>query len=256
MDIIQIDKYDPKILTVMVVHNRPELTDMCLRSYLNTVDKDRHFLVVVDNASDIETQKVLFNIGPKFYYYRSSENMYPGKACNEGFKIGLELYPEANLLQRTDNDIFFRYGWFKYIAMLFYLFPKLGEFGLLDNSEKYFFGTAPQVMYEKDSYRYNRLLEHDVGGSYVFRRELWDQGLRHIEDRWTHDEATVEDRQFRLDVENMGYHVGHSVEFLACHLGTRYGWTEDSPDYQYYKKTFEDRMPEKFEDFLQRVREA
>lgn len=238
----------------MVVHNRPELTELTLRSYLNTVENN-HFLVVVDNDSDNRTKSVIVHENRIDLYLPQSKNLYPGKAFNLGVEEGLKFYPEASLLHRSDNDIFYKLGWFRYCLDTFRVFPKLGEFGLLDTSERYFFGTEPKVLYEKDGYKYNRLLGHDIGGSYVFRRELWNDGLRHIEEPWDQSEKTAEDKEFTKQVEKRNYHAGQSVESLACHLGGPPSW--DGPDYQYYKQAYETRVGDKtFEQFLEMNRNA
>src|SRR5258708_3064163 len=200
MEIVKIKNSEPKVLTCIVTYNRPELTKLTIQSYLNTVEKN-HYLVVVDNNSNEETKKYLKKEKRIDRLVELSGNYYPGFSCNYGWVVGLKEYPEATLLHRSDNDIFYRFGWYKYCVILFNLFPKLGEFGLLDASERYFFGTIPNVTYENSSYKYNRLLEHDVGGSYIIRRELWDKGIKHIEMPWDTTDTTTEDRHMRLAVE-------------------------------------------------------
>jgi glycosyltransferase involved in cell wall biosynthesis len=246
MEILNL-RTEPKMVTCVVTHNRPELTDLTLSSLINTSKNPDHYIIVVDNNSDQETKDVInsHDIDDKIFLTR---NFYPGWACNLGWRQSLVRFPDVTLFHRSDNDIFYRAGWYEYVVKTFNLFPSLGLFGLLDPSEKWFFGTEPQVIYEREGYKYNRL-SYPPGGSTILRRSLWDVGIKHGENKWGDGEA--EDKILSEAVMDVGYHVAHSQAFLACHLGTKYGWNrKNQNDYQYYKRSFEDRVEGNFDDFL------
>jgi glycosyltransferase involved in cell wall biosynthesis len=225
------------ILSCIVTHNRFALTKLTIESYLNATSVD-HFLVVVDNDSTDETYDYLQDMYERGYINHLllyGENLYPGKACNIGWEEGLKLYPQAEFLHRSDNDIIYQTNWDKYSIDKFRGWPELGQFGILDLKDQFYPGCTP--CYETFGVNIHF---PNVGGNHLTRRELWDHGLRHIEVPW--DQRGDEDVQFSQDVANMGFYFGHSTEHIATHLGVWWGNFKDKDYREYYRRTYKERL--------------
>lgn len=247
MEIFKVTK-KIEIGTCIVTYNRLELTKMTIESYLATASVS-NYIVVVDNGSDNETINYLQSLGSDVDLVIYNEKQYPGFACNQAWDEIIKNCPDVKLLHRSDNDMFYRRGWDRYVVDLFELFPKLGLFGLLDLTEKHYFGIVPTFEKSRNGYKYNAH-RHDIGGAYVTRREIFQSGIRHLDTPWTKEPDGWEDRHFTKSILEAGWDAGHAMEFLTCHLGTAYGWRKDNSLYEYYKKTYEERNDETFEEFL------
>ena len=178
-----------KLHTVLVTHNRLELSKRALASYLDTVSVP-HEIWVVDNASSDETKLWLIEIFSEAIidgYIAFEHNMYPGYACNRGWEHALD---GVTHLQRADNDFEFLPGWCDHVAKAFGRGMKVGQVGLRTGSEELWHAN-------------------NVGGNNIIRKELFDQGLRYVEAPWT-DRSVFpagwsEDSFFSPAVAEMGY---------------------------------------------------
>lgn len=204
-----------KLLTVIVAHDRLELTQRAVASYLATVTVP-HILIVIDSGSTDGTydwlRKTAINGPRRFVWMRFDGNLYPGKACNEGWAIGLGeqmigydpefTLEDATHLHSSDNDVEYLPGWCDEIADRFANDYALGQLGLLE--EKYEQGCA------------------NVGNNCVIPRRLWDAGLRWPEQPW-HGEIEMSAR-----IQGDGW----SVERVRREVLIHHGWDWDAyPDY-------------------------
>ena len=203
--------------TVMVTHNRLELTKQAVESYLETRDGPGT-LVVVDNASTDGTREWLeANYGNGYRSLTLDENKYPGYATNRGWELAP---PDTILLHRADNDFVFLPGWELHVRLTFTVFPNIGQLGLRTDDEEL----------------HN---PHNVGGNCVIRKELWDQGLRYDERTWPEISRKVpgytEDSFMSPAVKKMGWEWGRVT--VPCIQPISRESTEDP----YYRKTWADR---------------
>jgi hypothetical protein len=233
--------------TVIVTHNRLDLTKITIESYLNTRSLPS-VLFVVDNKSDDKMVDYLHTITEIDELIIMPQNRYPGAALNCGWDLIAYDYPNIKFLHRSDNDIFYRCGWDIYVNELMDLFPKLGQFGLLDLTDHHFFGTVPTILRERSGFKFNGHA-FPVGGAYVIRREIWDQKIKHHENSWN-SEAEAEDKYFTDKIRENGWLIGHAMEPLVSHLGIGYGFDPRNQNYSYYEKSFKDRGVSNFESFL------
>lgn len=209
-----------KLHSVVISYQRLELTRVVLASYLETVTLP-YTLVVVDNGSRPEVtewlEDSLPNLSPPVNpigLLLLGKNKYPGFACNRGWELAP---PDADLLQRADNDFSFRPGWCDEVAERFASEPELGQLGLRTDKEE-MFATS------------------NVGGNNVIRRELWDKGLRYDERPWKqYPPGWSEDSLFSPAVVEMGYHWARVKKPCIVSLASG-DW--DDP---YYRKSYGDR---------------
>lgn len=249
VEIFKVNNSTP-LITCFVTHNRLDLTKLALNSFINTTRID-HNLVVVDSGSDKETVDYLHSV-EEIDILLLEPNIYPGAAINLGWEAGLERWPETRFLMRSDNDIFYRFGWDIYAFELFDRFHKLGELGLIDLTDKFFFGTRPEVTIASAEFRYNAV-PFPIGGAYIIRKQIWDQGVRHPEGVWDKNPDTPEDKVFWKQIVDKGWKTGCVMDPLVCHLGIGYGWNETHDNYEYSKRVFEQRSLDTWEKFLDQM---
>lgn len=172
-----------KLHTVFITYNRLELTKESVYSYLDTVTVP-HTISIVDNFSHDGTRNW---INSKRDIFRSvhllNQNRYPGFACNLGFAYAPR---DATFLHRADNDFRFLPDWCKEVKRRF-VDPLVGQVGLRTDREE-------------------QWASHNVGGNAIFRRELWDNGLRYDEKPWNeYPPGWSEDSLISPEVVKMGY---------------------------------------------------
>lgn len=233
------------ILTCFITHNRYELTKFSIESYLQTTMAN-HYLVVVDNASDDgKTKEYLRSLGKDIdFLVESEENLYPGKALNMGFEAGLEKFPQATYLHRSDNDIFFRQYWDAYALNVMKLFPEVGLFGLLEISEHYYPGFTPKIICDRDGFVVNKF-HYPVGGSSIMRRSLWDEGIQYVEHKWHEEDQSNywgEDQILCKHVKDHGYEYCHAFYPIAFHMGIWWGVRKPMSNLEYYERTYNERF--------------
>ncbi len=209
-----------KLHTVFVTHNRLDLTKQAVLTYLETVTVPFSFCIF-DNASTDGTREWVMEFiqvemslcGWNANYLLSSENKYPGYACNRGWEVAPA---DATFLQRADNDFSFLPGWCDEVWRCFQD-PALGQLGMR---------TVEQ----------EGAVEQNVGGNNIIRRELWDAGLRYDERPWPeYPPAWTEDSYFSPAVAALGWRWGR-VE-TQCIQDLANATTADP----YYHQTFTDR---------------
>lgn len=203
--------------SVIISYQRLDLTKQAIASYLDTVTVP-HSLWVVDNGSSHEVTDWILRNAAAFHYLLLGENKYPGFACNRGFDRANQ---EATILHRADNDWRFLPGWCEEVQRCLEANPKYGQIGLR---------TGEQELHNG----------HNVGGNCVFRRQLYDQGLRYDERPWPTIRDKVgagytEDSLMSPQVAKMGWEWGRveqpCIETLA----------DENPADPYYLSSWEDR---------------
>jgi glycosyltransferase involved in cell wall biosynthesis len=201
-----------KIHTVFITYNRLHLTEQAIDTYLNTVSVPFTY-VVMDNCSDDGTKEWLNTWDHPYESF--TRNMYPGFACNRGWERAPD---DATHLHRADNDFVFRSGWCKEVERCFVENPMLGQLGMRTNEQEDWNG-------------------HNVGGNNIIRRELWDAGLRYDERPWPEIKTVgySEDSFMSPAVARMGWEWGRVEKVCIQPIG------EESPDDDYYKKSWADR---------------
>lgn len=223
-----------KLLITMITYNRLGYTKQTLRSLWKTIEVP-YYLVVIDNNSSDGTQKYLGSLverGRIGHAIFNDKNYYPGKACNIGWKEGLEEYPQATHLMRLDNDMHFEKGWDTKAEEYFRKIDRLGQLGLdFDGGEN----KVPEF------YNGMGLVEWPgcVGGPSIIKRSIFDNGLRYDETPWEGSRSKLqEDARFSREILKDGWLVGHMDERLSWTFATPNTWKEFP---EYYKKTMYDR---------------
>jgi hypothetical protein len=124
-------------------------------------------------------------------------NRYPGFATNYGFE---RAPAEANFLHRSDNDVEYLPGWCQAARERFGS-TIVGQVGLRTDDEEL---NAP----------------HNVGGNAIFRRVLWDGGLRYREQPWIKLGTMTEDYWISVAVRRMGWEWTRVTRPSIIHTAT------------------------------------
>lgn len=236
-----------RLLICLITYNRLKYTKRTLKSLIDTIDVP-YYLVAVDNDSTDKTIEWLQETGPQDLFVENGTNLYPGRAANIGWRMGLENWPDATHLMRCDNDMEFEPKWASTVEEYFEDFQDLGQLGL-DHSALDNFNGNPDYLTISSNRRSKYENPHiinlwpgNVGGPCIIPRKVWDRGIRYDESPWSHDggprPTAQEDARLSLELLVKGYKVGHANERLATTFATPDTW-KDYPEY--YKKTLKER---------------
>jgi glycosyltransferase involved in cell wall biosynthesis len=208
-----------RLLSVIVSHDRCELTRVAVASYKATVAVP-HTLIVVDNGSTDDTAEYLDSAlrhDRIDHAVLLGENRYPGAAVNLAWEQGQLFVPGVTHLHRSDNDVLYLPGWCSEVQRTFHRQGGVGQVGLM--LEKYEQGAT------------------NVGGNCVVALGVWKAGVRWREESWPAlAGAATEDTYYSHAVTEAGYRVARVEQECIRHLG----WDFDAyPDY--YRRTAGER---------------
>lgn len=128
-------------LIAMAVHDtdenkRSDLTKQTLECLYDTVDFDKHRLIIIDNDSCQRTKDLLNSIGTWRYsenlplLFTNSENVGTAKAINQA----LRLRKPGEYVVKMDNDVIIdTTGWIDDMEDVIHRMPKIGILGLKRN---------------------------------------------------------------------------------------------------------------------------
>jgi glycosyltransferase involved in cell wall biosynthesis len=197
-----------KILTALTTHNRLEYTKRTIESWQKTAGGNAA-LVVVDNASKDGTREWLAEQKwTTIQVVHNEDNLFPGAATNIGWHHGLKTF-DADLLQRSDNDVEYLPGWRQQVEDTFARLPHLGQLGVLNAHEDYPEGPP----YEE---RWGIYLANP-GGNSVIRREIWDNGFRWEPGTWRPG-GQDEDTKASATIGLNGWMVGRLIPTVANNI--------------------------------------
>jgi glycosyltransferase involved in cell wall biosynthesis len=190
-----------KIHSCVITYNRVDLTKQALAAYLETVSVP-FSLIVVDNASSDGTQEWLqewVKEGPGREILLLPENKYPGFACNRGWE---KAPAGADFFHRLDNDFRLLPGWCEEVHERFAENKNLGQLGLRTDEEEHY-------------------AKSNVGGNFVIRKALWDEGHRFDERKWgEYAPGYAECTSFSIGVKRYGYQWARSRRHIIENMAT------------------------------------
>lgn len=96
---------------VMLVHNRPRLTQQALESLVENT-RGPFNLTIVDDGSSIETTTLCVGLAlGRWHYVFNSAQLGPGPSRNIGIEASGLRFGKSGLLYLCDNDCWFSSGW-------------------------------------------------------------------------------------------------------------------------------------------------
>lgn len=146
------------------------MTDDCLHALNNTVDWDRHKLIVVSNGSCFDTVKIIkkWEHTIDMHVVWNRENVGQAAAINQGWKLARELNPQT-MLGRIDNDVqLLTPGWLDLLEECIARDPQIGVAAakrddLIDSPNR------PEGCWSKTSLR---MLSHEKGQRWLVVEDI------------------------------------------------------------------------------------
>jgi len=193
---------------IVLSYNRKAYLEKSLRSLkLNT--RYPHQIIVMDDASDEETQQWLFAMQRaqqiSHVLFNAGHNQGIGVAMNRGFAIA-----RGDIVMKLDTDLLYKSGWLTEVVRLLDTHEKIGCVGLF----KYF---------HKPCHFEDRLIQthadyHEmrdfVGSAVCFRTSL----LQEL-GPWREDKRFSEDKHFKEAAYAAGYQLALPLEDVATNFG-------------------------------------
>jgi len=96
---------DPKVSVIICVYNGEKIIGRCIDSLLNQ-DYDNYEIIVVNDASADDTERICKRYGDKIVYLRNKRNMGLPGARNRGFSLA-----EGEYIACTDSDCAAQKDW-------------------------------------------------------------------------------------------------------------------------------------------------
>jgi len=163
-------KDQPLISTVLLNWNRLHLLKKTVDSYLGTISVP-YELIIVDNNSSDGSREFIESISKLSPHHKSillTENMGGGESIN----IGLEK-ANGSFFHISENDYEYFEGWDKNLLKKFEVFPELGQIALTSSKLA---RNICKVLKKANEVIY--VTPKNVMSTCIFRRELWDKGVR------------------------------------------------------------------------------
>ncbi len=193
---------------IVLSFNRKEYLEKSLRSLqLNT--RYPHQIIVMDDASDEETQQWLFAMmrAEKISHvcFNSGHNQGIGVQMNRGIALA-----RGGILLKLDADLSYHSGWLTEVVRLLDTHQQIGCVGLF----KYWHGTCkfPEELVETHP-DYHEVIDF-VGSAVCFRKAL----LAEI-GPWREDKRFSEDKHFKEAAIAAGYQMALPLEDVAVNFG-------------------------------------
>jgi glycosyltransferase involved in cell wall biosynthesis len=227
-------KTPPLLSTVVLNWNREHLLRVTIESYLATVSVPFE-LFIVDNASTDGSRAFIEEVCRQDPRHRAifRKRNAGGKAINTGLRLA-----RGQFLHVSENDIEYLPGWDTELLGKFETFPELGQLSPFgpepDRDRGEVWERSPSTPVTRDG-RTIHLNDANITTTGLFRREVWDRGLRwgsiYLMDghrfrlpgdlaasRFVHDLGYWVAWNDRYTVINWGHNVQEWQEHLAYYL--------------------------------------
>lgn len=194
---------------VVLSFNRKTYLERSLESLFETTSYP-YQLVVMDDASDAETQEYVFSLVKagkvSSALFNTGHNMGLGTAIRRGFMISRGEY-----LAKLDSDLLYSAGWLDRAVRLLEDYPKIGCLGLFKYWHKPCHFDDMLVADCDDYYE----VQDFVGSAILLRRQVyWECGP------WPDTSVSFsEDIEFKKHVQQAGYVLALPKKDLAENFG-------------------------------------
>jgi GT2 family glycosyltransferase len=248
----------PRTSIVIPVFNKVEFTFQCLRSLLREIDFAETEVIVVNNASTDETEKLLSQFQGLLTVIDNEENCGFVEASNQGAAVARGQY-----LVFLNNDTIVLRGWLQHLletiegderigavgSMFLYEDGRVQEAGagVWQNGATFHYGWGGSP----DDRRYNfaREVDYCSGASLLVRRDLFAR-LGGFDSRYA--PAYYEDVDICFGVRSLGYKVVYQpMSRIIHHEGATAG-RDATTGFKRYQVTNRAKFVEKWREVLAR----
>ncbi len=243
---------------IIPVFNKIEYTFQCLRSLLREVDLSETEIIIVNNASQDETARVLAYFKNVVRVVENETNLGFVDACNRGAATA-----RGRFLIFLNNDTVVMPGWLKHLiqtverdesvgavgSMLIYPDGRLQEAGAIvwRDGEAFHYGWGKSP--DDSRYSFAREVDYCSGASLLIRREIFEQ-LGGFDRRYA--PAYYEDADLCFGVRSLGYKVVYQPASQLIHFEGTTAGTEIGAGFKRYQNVNREKFFEKWRDTLER----
>jgi len=225
---------------VIPVFNKAVLTYQCLKSLIEHTAPGSYEVIVVDNASDDETPRLLAHV-EGLRVIRNSENLGFVDACNQG---AAEAAGEAILFLNNDTMVF--PGWLPPLVdtladptvgavggQLIYPTGRLQEAGgiIWNDGTGWNYGRDDER--DRPEYQYAREVDYCSGACLLVRRRLFAE-LGGFDRRFA--PAYYEDTDLCFELRRLGYRVVYQPRARVLHLEGATAGTDPSSGFKRFQE--------------------
>ena len=211
------DKNVIKLSTVLLNWNRIDLLRTTVKSYLATV-KENYELIIIDNNSTDGSRDFIEEICIANSKHRAillDQNL-GGEALNLGIEIA-----NGEFIHVSENDLEYLSGWDSELLSKFMNFPELGQLSVFSPFHQVEIGEIwedkPAIKTEQNG-KIIFLALANVGTSSIFRKEIWQAGIR-----WGSVGSSTyrapDDGVFSKEVKKIGYKVAWNDKYVVINWG-------------------------------------
>lgn len=252
-----LDKRHIRTSIIICVHNHAEYTFQCLRVLLPEIDLDDTEIIVVNNASSDETDRLLSKFASVINVVTNFDNVGFVKACNQGGAIAVGEY-----LVFLNNDTVVHHGWLRHLletvgtdaligavgSMLLYPDGKLQEAGgiVWNNGTAGNYGRGADP--EDHRFAFTREVDYCSAAALLVRRELFSK-LGGFDERYS--PAYYEDTDLCFGIRSLGFKVVYQPLARVTHWEGTTGGTDIEQGIKRFQPMNRIKFVEKWQDIIQ-----
>ena len=255
---IPLDKSRIRTSIIICVHNHASYTFQCLRALLPQIDLDDTEIIIVDNASSDETNRLLSKFASVVTVVMNTDNLGFVRACNQGGALAVGRY-----LVFLNNDTLVHSGWLDYLietvesdasigavgSMLLYPDGSLQEAGGIvwrnGNAANYGRGDDP----EQHRFSFAREVDYCSAAALLVRKDLFSK-LGGFDERYA--PAYYEDTDLCFGIRSLGFKVVYQPLAQVTHWEGTTGGADVGRGVKRYQAINQIKFAQKWEEVLQR----
>jgi GT2 family glycosyltransferase len=243
---------------IIPVFNKVSYTFACLRALFFEIDPQSSEIIIIDNASQDETPRLLSYFKSTIRIISNAENMGFVEACNQGASVASGEY-----LVFLNNDTIVQPGWLANLlytaendqavgavgSMLIYPDGRLQEAGgiVWKDGDASNYGRGEDQANQK--YNFAREVDYCSGASLLVRKKLFDE-LGGFDKRYA--PAYYEDTDLCFGIRSLGFKVVYQpLSRVVHHEGITSG-TDVRRGFKRYQQINRAKFVEKWRDVLER----
>lgn len=243
---------------IIPVFNNADYTFQCLRSLLREVDFKEDEIIVVNNAPDDETKRMLSYMEGTVRLINNLENPGIVHVCNQGAAVARGKY-----IVFLSNFAMVLPNWLKYLVETIEKDSSVGVVGsMLVNPDRsiqeaggivWRYGSDDKYGSGEDSgdrrYRYSREVDYCSGASLLARKDLFDK-YGGFDERYA--PAYYEDMDLCFGIRSLGYKVIYQPASKLIHCEGVAAGTNINHAFKRYQEINRNKFTEKWHEVMQR----
>ncbi len=248
---------EPLVSIIIPVYNQFHYTYNCIKSIINHTRGINYEVIVADDVSTDETQKIETLI-ENLRVIHNEKNLGFLLNCNNAAKFARGKY-----IHFLNNDTYVQRGWLSSLLEIIDKDERIGLVGsklvypngLLQEAGGIFWNDASAWNYGREKspsapeYNYIKEVDYISGASILILKSLWDK-IGGFDTRFV--PAYYEDSDLAFEVRKQGYKVVYQPESVVVHFEGMSNGTDTSTGVKSYQVENKEKFFEKWKDVLQK----